>query len=320
LTKPTFHRTGPFWYYGPILLLGLFPWSIPALVRIPGWLRGVRRGALRRPSADRGLLVAFAAIFIFFSISRSKLGGYILPALPFAAILLAGEVENMRLHLRAWTLLPGPILAAIGIASSVLSRNGDLVASWMRQPNEVVLAVTEVLLVIGIVSAVVGALIVLLARREEAIAFPLAAAFPAIVLLSLGPITRYAEENSSKRIAEVVRAHGGDVVAIRCFPTGLDYYLNRIVPVVTESGREITSTYVERNYNQIVGSGASPGLWSPADLERRLHAPAIEKCVLVTRHDDPPASGFRVVDTVGRYRIWAVEDGRRSDASSQGRR
>jgi 4-amino-4-deoxy-L-arabinose transferase-like glycosyltransferase len=72
---------GPFWYYVPVLLLGLFPWS--ALL-LPGF------SALqpRQVPADRLLLVWLLLPLAFFSSAGSKLPGYILPCLPPLALII----------------------------------------------------------------------------------------------------------------------------------------------------------------------------------------------------------------------------------------
>jgi 4-amino-4-deoxy-L-arabinose transferase-like glycosyltransferase len=85
---PEFQHIQPFWYYIPILLIAFAPWTL-ALV----W--SIVYGALRvlparRPSAMTLLLLCWSAFcIIFFSISKSKLPGYILPAIPAIGLLLA---------------------------------------------------------------------------------------------------------------------------------------------------------------------------------------------------------------------------------------
>jgi hypothetical protein len=303
LTRPTFQRTGPFWYYAPILILGLFPWSLVALARIPGWIRSMRRW-LPRPSADRGLVLASAAIVLFFSISRSKLGGYVLPAFPLLAILLAREIERIEAHRRAWTFVPGATLLAVGGACAWASRDGLALAERLHQPEGLAGAIAGLFLAIGCASAAAGIALILLRllRREGIAPIPLAILFPAILLLAYGSIRRYVDENSSMRIASAVRSLGGPVVAYRCFPVGLDYYLDRIVPVVTETGREITSTFVERDFGRITGRRKS--VWSPADFEERLASDPAEPLVLISRQPYPPVEGYALQATYGRYRIW----------------
>jgi 4-amino-4-deoxy-L-arabinose transferase-like glycosyltransferase len=95
-----YHHHQPFWYFIPVTLLGLVPWTIlviAALVasgrRPPWWLRS--SDAL----APRQALGMFAAVWlvvpvVFFSLSQSKLPGYILPALPAGALLVTEYVER----------------------------------------------------------------------------------------------------------------------------------------------------------------------------------------------------------------------------------
>ena len=81
-TSTIHNHPGPFYYYVPVLLLGVFPWSGLAALAAPVWssVAGPRRSAL----------VAWAlAPLILFSLAGSKLPGYILPCVPPFAILLA---------------------------------------------------------------------------------------------------------------------------------------------------------------------------------------------------------------------------------------
>jgi 4-amino-4-deoxy-L-arabinose transferase-like glycosyltransferase len=91
---PEFQHHQPVWFYIPIVLVALFPWSIflvPAAVDA--------REHWRNPRAIVAPLLFFIcwALFplIFFSMSQSKLPGYILPALPAFAILLATQVARL---------------------------------------------------------------------------------------------------------------------------------------------------------------------------------------------------------------------------------
>ncbi len=70
----------PFWFYVPVLLAGLFPWT-PALLLL----------AHRRLYQDRRAMFLLAWVtwgFLFFSASRNKLPGYLLPLLPALAALI----------------------------------------------------------------------------------------------------------------------------------------------------------------------------------------------------------------------------------------
>lgn len=90
-TTTTHGRYEPWWYFIPVLLAGLFPWTgylWPALRSglVGGWPR-------RRENADTWFLVIWAAfIFLFFSRSQSKLPPYILPVFPALAALIGNWI------------------------------------------------------------------------------------------------------------------------------------------------------------------------------------------------------------------------------------
>jgi 4-amino-4-deoxy-L-arabinose transferase-like glycosyltransferase len=88
-----YHHPQPVWFYLPVVLIGLLPWTIVALVAVfdsaRDWLRQRR---IQDPSKDGFaifLLIWFLLPVLFFSLSQSKLPGYILPALPAGALLLS---------------------------------------------------------------------------------------------------------------------------------------------------------------------------------------------------------------------------------------
>jgi 4-amino-4-deoxy-L-arabinose transferase-like glycosyltransferase len=88
-----YHHKEPFWYFLPVALLGLVPWMVFAVVSvgesIRAWVRS-RHMAKPEESLNIFLLIWLTVPILFFSISQSKLPGYVLPALP-AGTLLAAE-------------------------------------------------------------------------------------------------------------------------------------------------------------------------------------------------------------------------------------
>jgi 4-amino-4-deoxy-L-arabinose transferase-like glycosyltransferase len=91
--SPVFQHVQPFWFFGPILLFALIPWTI---LLVPAAAEGWRLWREKSWRDSPGFFVACWAIFtfIFFSASQSKLPGYILPAIPALAILLAVSFER----------------------------------------------------------------------------------------------------------------------------------------------------------------------------------------------------------------------------------
>lgn len=94
-----YHHPEPFWYYLPVMLLGLVPWSVLVIAATwetsRAWL-AEKREMLRGEDAFNAFLLIWLVVpLVFFSFSQSKLPGYIIPALPAGALLLA---EYVRRH------------------------------------------------------------------------------------------------------------------------------------------------------------------------------------------------------------------------------
>lgn len=89
---------GTFLFYVPVLLFGFFPWSGFLLFglsqTVKDWLksRGTGSGVANRPATHELELFAalwVVAVFVFFSLSATRLPHYIAPLFPAAAILAA---------------------------------------------------------------------------------------------------------------------------------------------------------------------------------------------------------------------------------------
>ena len=89
-TTTTFHRTQPFYFYA-LIVAGLFlPWSfILPEAGVAAW-----KNKKLMTSADRLCLVWAVVVVIFFSLSKSKLPGYILTATVACGILVARFFEQ----------------------------------------------------------------------------------------------------------------------------------------------------------------------------------------------------------------------------------
>jgi 4-amino-4-deoxy-L-arabinose transferase-like glycosyltransferase len=94
-----YHHTQPFWYYLPVVLLGLAPWTMlvasAMLESIRGWWAERREMFYSEDAFNAFLLVWLMVPIVFFSCSASKLPGYIVPAVPAGTLLLA---EYVRRH------------------------------------------------------------------------------------------------------------------------------------------------------------------------------------------------------------------------------
>jgi 4-amino-4-deoxy-L-arabinose transferase-like glycosyltransferase len=178
-----YRHSQPFWYYVPVFLLAVLPWlvfTLPALiVAVRDLLREIRAEKTPEPmpsvtgpvqpeapaqaqaeaAANDDRLEQFLAIWIllpivFFSISRSKLPGYILPSVPPAAVLTAAYVFRKQVIPRIQMILHSLVCAAFVAAA--------LLAPWvmLRQPLP---EATKT--IISVTAGVVAVFVLLVLRR-----------------------------------------------------------------------------------------------------------------------------------------------------------
>jgi|HubBroStandDraft_4_1064222.scaffolds.fasta_scaffold04619_2 4-amino-4-deoxy-L-arabinose transferase-like glycosyltransferase len=117
-SKDLYHHTEPFWYYLPVTALGLVPGTvfvIAAFLERVRWWWGKRSSANEADLDCENQFGVFACCWLIvplllFSISQSKLPGYILPAIPAGALLLA---DYLRQHLDQRDAKPVPTGLAV---------------------------------------------------------------------------------------------------------------------------------------------------------------------------------------------------------------
>ncbi|MDO9508961.1 MAG: phospholipid carrier-dependent glycosyltransferase [Thermovirgaceae bacterium] len=88
-------RFEPWWWFIPILIAGFIPWTgfIPGAVRKS--LPSSFSKQTHQNRANLFLLLWFIIIFVFFSLSSSKLIPYIIPVMPPLAILAGAFLDNL---------------------------------------------------------------------------------------------------------------------------------------------------------------------------------------------------------------------------------
>jgi 4-amino-4-deoxy-L-arabinose transferase-like glycosyltransferase len=114
-----YQHAQPFWYYIAVIVLALMPWTVIAiralmdgiLTSAAEWRLRYSRAGKPKPTRPGDAFPEFLVIWavipvIFFSFSRSKLPGYILPSLPPITIL-AGDFlyRRQKQGLNRWLLL-----------------------------------------------------------------------------------------------------------------------------------------------------------------------------------------------------------------------
>jgi 4-amino-4-deoxy-L-arabinose transferase-like glycosyltransferase len=130
-----YHHTEQFWFYLPVTALALLPWTVfvtAAFTRsVRLWWEEQKSPTQRRGELGSGYSLSCYACcwlivpLVFFSVSQSKLPGYILPALPAGAIVM---VEYLREHLAEseggpvsnWLVVLHALVAAVPIVPALL--------------------------------------------------------------------------------------------------------------------------------------------------------------------------------------------------------
>ena len=282
-------RPGGIQYFVPVFVLGFLP-------GLPFFVAGAARTLRRRKEDEGGLFYIFwfGVVFVFFSLSRSKLPPYLLPAIPAAALLAArGAEENGRAR-RLWivqaclaTALAAGLLAAPELRESVRAlRLQGLVA-----PALALLVVASWLAVLLAAQARTAAL--------AALAVAWASFFAAVAL----GWPKTPQARLSTDLAEAARSAGAGripVVAFRNYVNGLSWELRSPIPVADFRG-ELEPEFETRQSVREAFFWTKKKFWSKWRSEPLIVLVRLKDLVpLMTA--TPPA---RVVGYSGRYAIVA---------------
>jgi len=221
-------RSQPWWFFVPVLVLGVLPWVSQALrVLVTGWRRNEPAG---RFDARRLLWIWSVFVLAFFSASHSKLIPYILPAIPtFALLVAAPRPGHDRGHLLAGALLTLCFAAGVlGFASGWRSSAGGLALLLLLRPA--LLATAAVLLA-------AGALCLRLRARRRPLAALAALClgwFAAAVTITGGGFAVEGLYSAKDAAAAIARAAtpGAPVFTVQDYYQSLPFYLRQTVTLV----------------------------------------------------------------------------------------
>jgi 4-amino-4-deoxy-L-arabinose transferase-like glycosyltransferase len=261
-SQDVYHHRQPFWFYIPVFLLAMMPWTVVLMVAIGDRLRGIwsngkENFSKRENSWPTFLLIWMFIPIVFFSASQSKLPGYILPAVPAGALLIA-EYVNFRRRVatgdgirdREMRKLPPYFAAAHGVlcgllifaafsAQSILLRRRPMVTTATY-----IGAVVAAMAAIGISAALVSRVGVRVLTRVTLVA----------VVISVAVVIRTASAaidttQSARPIAESIQSFSQEPVPVATYNVnrtqryGLEFYLNRSADAY-ENGKVPTEPHV----------------------------------------------------------------------------
>jgi 4-amino-4-deoxy-L-arabinose transferase-like glycosyltransferase len=266
-------RYQPFWFFIPILLLTMLPWSF----FVP---QAIRQGWRRRKEKDGDvfiyLIIWAGFIFLFFSKSNSKLIPYILPV--FAPLaLLVGHFFNRVLDgeklPRRTCILIAAVLTIVGCACIVY-------------PHVTAKAYVSAIggIAIGCAFIIQGVSVFFFSRRGEALSLFLALSAGGLLLSLLGPHTVFpimsAKRASSRELCRMVKTHAGpDTVVVSAdYEQGFPFYAGRRVVIAGGMGELEFGAKIGDQSAWFINKEKLPELWEsgrhvivlikPNDLEK----------------------------------------------------
>lgn len=231
LTK-THGRYEPWWWFIPVLAAGILPWLITLIDSLAhAWK--VEPAAQQHFKPKRFLLIWAVFIFVFFSLSGSKLASYILPIFPALALLIGEHLSRIDGRRLFWQILPVAFLATAGLllapntvrfADNELARGQYAVfANWLLAASAIWLVGTIAALLLSYRDKTRGAIIVLACSSLIA----------AQVLLT--GHDSLSATRSDYAIAEQIKPHlrpGAPFYSLEGYDQTLTFYLKRTVTLV----------------------------------------------------------------------------------------
>lgn len=249
------HRSGSIFYYIPVLLAVFFPWSLLLTeMTIRGWKN--RKNAV---SADPLLAIFALIVLVFFSISKSKLPGYILPAVIALAILVARTFGTaiktpdsaIRQSIQRSLML---LIVLTGLLSSLFMLNYFEALdfqSLFNLPDKAVKQLQFLSLPFMFGLPIVFLTAVAARLSGHVLAMLMVFALTPLLLFSVAKtegLKDYTEQLSSRELAQKISQllpEGGKVVCYKCMPTGLPFYLRKNIVVISADGSELTGNYIK---------------------------------------------------------------------------
>ena len=143
---PIFEHRQPFWFYVPILAAASVPWILMATSLL------TTKWEMDEWKISPGLFIFCWALFpfVFFSLSQSKLPGYILPSIPPAFLLISRAVTRLSaFDSRRYAISLGITGAMILLGAYASARSLGMSASLYNIPETHVIGLGALVIAVG---------------------------------------------------------------------------------------------------------------------------------------------------------------------------
>ena len=235
-TSAVHGRFHPWYYYVPVMVIGLCPWLflLPISLR-KAWLT---REVPQRFNPERFLILWIAVIYLFFSISNSKLPFYLVPILPPIALLMARAIFRLDHAQLVRRFLPIPLLGILAAGGAYFYQFDQFfsIQSMGLAPDQVLswLLIGTTLLASG------WFLGYWLIARKNIEAGIVITAFTSLFgfQLVMRDVDKIAPELSSYQTAQQIAAlhRPGPIYSVGVYRQSISFYLKRPVTVVAYQG------------------------------------------------------------------------------------
>ncbi|MBI5890387.1 MAG: glycosyltransferase family 39 protein [Nitrosomonadales bacterium] len=225
-------RYQPWYYFVPVLTLGMLPWTF---LMFDTLLRSWRSGArvVKVFSPERFLLVWVVFIYFFFSISGSKLPSYLLPMFPALALLMGKQVAEMESRRLFWLVLPVLLIVAImlGLAPFTAKTADTPLQLELYSAFAVWLTVAAAVWFIGVIAGL------WLLRRDNKMTAVIVLAFSALIAGQIGTSghNTAARDRSAYHVAEAIMPYVKPDIpfySILYYEQTLPFYIKRTFTLV----------------------------------------------------------------------------------------
>lgn len=309
------HKIGSQFYYNiPVVLFGLFPWS--AFLPLALW-RAFKNARAKQPLTPNPrpqapgfvfLLTWFFVIFIFFTISSTKLPTYIFPCFPALALMIGALWDDFLNSATVPAIFRGMRFSYYLLMAAVVAASAGIFI-FIRRDAEYNWILTKSLVSGAVLASGMALAFSAFIWRRFAASFFFIIYSVAIFIYPLNSLILPAVEiyETSKKISQEALSRMAPDEEIGCerdYLAGVAFYTGKtpvnidrhhLLTQFLNSGKRVWCVMKEKNFHQLYDLDDKPFYNKPSYLVYRLG----KKCIFTNR---VPADGAYILQREGRKR------------------